>query len=485
MKTYQRIVKQAGFSFLSNILIFAFAPLSIFLLTRNLTVSEYGAYALFSSFIMVLFVVLDLGFSQYIITRIAGEERLPKLKKFVSIFIFEFFLLFAFIILMFLLKNPFLSLIKLKDYPLEFGIALFIISTLTLTRLTISLLLANKEIEFESVIRFLQNSLWIILLIIFLFFFKPLNLMWIMILWFAGTFLTLLVALLYFKKEIKIFRQKLKFDSAAVKRGLLFGLPLVPATISGWLIVFIDRYLINYFMDINDVAIYALAYSLVTLILSFASTISGLLYPYAAEAYNKKQDYNLYFNMALKYGLFFIIPFTVLLLTLRYAVVTLFSGVKYIPSTFIIPFLILYPLFAYLANIYYLNLLLRGKIKTVVKAYIFAAILNIVLNLIFIPLFGLPGAAVATVTAYIILFAILAYKSKGHIKINYAYLKVERILAISVLVGVIFALINPMTAVSKILTIALGTILYILLVFLFKVLSESEINIIKSTLKLK
>ena len=67
------------------------------------------------------------------------------------------------------------------------------------------------------------------------------------------------------------------------------------------------------------------------------------------------------------------------------------------------------------ARFYEEILFLKKKTKTISKIWITAAILNIILNIIFIPFFGIISAAITTAIAYTAALALTYYYASKHV----------------------------------------------------------------------
>jgi O-antigen/teichoic acid export membrane protein len=343
--------------------------------------------------------------------------------------------------------------------------------------------MSERKLEAQSFFSYLSSCLWIIFLILFFLIFRRLNLTTVFSLWLAGVVISLILSFIYIKNDVIFFFTKVKkLSRGVIKTALIFSLPLIPVMASRWIITAADRYMINYFKGPELVGIYSLSYSLVWIIPGFSLVISRVLYPYIAKAWGEKENYQILFNALLKYILIITLPAMIGLLVLRKQIITLISGPAYLPGSSVIAILILSLLFAVLINVYYSSLLLRGKTKLIAYIYLGGAVLNILLNLFLIPLYEINGAAISTVATYIFIFLLFHFISRKQLIWNFKFLRINRIVLSSLLMGSILMLINPQTYITKILTIILGIIIYFSLLFLLHVFIKEEQVIIKSFL---
>lgn len=194
-----------------------------------------------------------------------------------------------------------------------------------------------------------------------------------------------------------------KFNRSAAIELYRFGAPLIFTTIAGILLTITDRLIIEIFGKLSDVGIYSLAYKFGSLsnLLIIGSFGLGFL-PIAFKKFGDP-NFNRFFSKMLTY----FIGITVLL-TL---VVSLFSkeGIKLLSSenpdywmaVVLVPFIAYAFLFKAIYN--YLTYVFMLIKRTKFQAYVTLAgvILNIALNFLLIPNFGMYGAIGATAISYI------------------------------------------------------------------------------------
>ena len=213
--------------------------------------------------------------------------------------------------------------------------------------------------------------------------------------------------------------EKKYFSIEIISPMLKFGIVMIPGTISMLILQASDRYMLTYLSanTMYDVGIYSAGYR-IGMIMHFLVTLVSLVYlPYAmkiakeprAQAINRSV-FKYYIIYGSLFGTFiilysqeifrFIIDSSYLI---SYKIV--FAGVI---SSF------LYGIF----NIININYYVRKKAGNITLAVLLGAILNIVLNFILIPKYGIFGAGIASIIAYffIVIFnysvAVYLYKVK-------------------------------------------------------------------------
>ncbi|HLD88995.1 MAG TPA: oligosaccharide flippase family protein [Candidatus Nanoarchaeia archaeon] len=485
MKKYKKIGTQLGGSYLSNAVVFITSFFLITLLARNLSVKEFGVYSILAATITVSSVVLDLGITQYIIAKLPQKRKTSD--AFFSILLFESaFVMFviAFIALT-PVRNYLISFLKLENFRTEFYTALLVVFFGTLWRFFSNYYQARKNIGYANFILILQQCLWVFFLLVFYSATLKISLNSVFLMWLFGSAATLLVALFGIRKEFFLFLKMKKFDKKSVKKSLTFGLPLLLFYIGAWTLEVGNRYVINFFLGAEKVALFALLYSLLGVILAISTTVSATFYPYISEVWRNKQRFVILLNTAVKYSLIFIIPSLAGFFILQKQIITMVSGEKYISALQILPWMIFIPLISAAVYIMYLVMLLKNQTRKVGLAYLFTAFFSVASSILLIQKLGLIGVAISMLASYAILFLILYFNVKEEIILDWKFVKLERIIFASVLMALLIYFINPQTALSKILSIIAGAVAYLCFLFILKVFGKTEILLIRNLIMRK
>jgi O-antigen/teichoic acid export membrane protein len=189
---------------------------------------------------------------------------------------------------------------------------------------------------------------------------------------------------------------------------LAFGLPLVLNFTSFWILQLSDRYLLALLGSLADTAKYAVAYSLGGVISTVVMSPFTLAWPTAMFAIAKRRDAAKVFSVVFRW-------FSSLLLLAAFAlsiaarmILIWFFPETYHSAELIIP-IISESLVFY--GVYYVFMAGANVTRRTWLAAVFtttAALLNVGLNLVLIPIWGSFGAAAATLLSYMAM-ALLAY----------------------------------------------------------------------------
>lgn len=196
---------------------------------------------------------------------------------------------------------------------------------------------------------------------------------------------------------------KFEFDKDWFKKVLNFSLWQLFGYSGLYLINFGDTAVIKHFMTTEDVGIYNAAYKLFNAIASFAFVISsyyaGSVSQHFADNDSKKIKRFFYRERLLIFALSTMAHIVVMIFSKP--IITTLYGERYVQSVVIFNILMIGSMFRYLTVFYmlYYNTNKKHKLQQIIN--IFQAILNVILNIIFIQLYGLIGPAIATTMAII------------------------------------------------------------------------------------
>jgi O-antigen/teichoic acid export membrane protein len=202
----------------------------------------------------------------------------------------------------------------------------------------------------------------------------------------------------------------LVFKLRALKQLLKFSIPLVPASMLIFVSLYIDRYMINLLLDLESVGHYSVALRLASatslVMVGFQMTITPLVYKHYNESATP-ESLAVIFKYFVVFAAFFFLVYS---LVAEELLILLTTPDFYLVAN-VIPILVLALLFS---NMYVFmpGIGIRKKTYLIFLISIVAAFINIVLNYLLIPIFGMMGAAVATAIGYFIFFLCFVFFSQ-------------------------------------------------------------------------
>jgi len=208
----------------------------------------------------------------------------------------------------------------------------------------------------------------------------------------------LLITLIYVKDIVNKIGLSISFTDIRWKGIFSFSIPLIPYAILIWANNFIDRYLILHTLNINQLTIYAVAYSLAAIVGLFYSILGYTLYPYMANLWNNgdKNGAAEMLRKATEYYLFFAVPLIAILTILSTPLIKLLSTAQYLSNWQVVFWL---GVGIGVFGLYQLNIcsmLLLNKTLLNLKIAVVAVVTNLMFNILLIPVIGILGAAIAT-----------------------------------------------------------------------------------------
>ncbi len=277
-----------------------------------------------------------------------------------------------------------------------------------------------------------------------------------------------------------------KFDSAVIKEMLIFSLPLMGSSTATVVLSFADRYILKFIGGLNDVGIYSLGYKLsntikVFLIQSVILAISPIIYKVmydenSGEFYSRLMTYFAFVLMVVVVGVS---------LFGKELVMVLAQNRDYWDAYKIIPILSLAMLFIGMRYIAEIGLNIKKKTGVKAKIVVAVSVLNIVLNVAFIPLWQSMGAAVAMLISQAMYFYLNYYYSQKHYYIPFEMKRLNLILFVT---GAYIAgalLLNAQFSVMRLIIKAGMFISIPALLYYFRFFRKDELQIIKKMLKQK
>lgn len=210
------------------------------------------------------------------------------------------------------------------------------------------------------------------------------------------------------QKGIRFFKlQSLSVNDNAFKKSIRFGSPLIIHSFATFALAYIDRIILGFYLTNDDVGRYVALYTYAAS-LSFIYailTVSKEPEIYKAESNQQAETIaNDYLKLCLSYG-----ALVALFVSAFYYVV--FVQLKGVSHDALIAFGLV--ILAHLVTPFYfkMNYLLARMERTslISLSSIVAAMVNITLNILLIPMYGIIGAAMTTVVSYLVLYGLTSY----------------------------------------------------------------------------
>lgn len=214
-----------------------------------------------------------------------------------------------------------------------------------------------------------------------------------------GLLLTQIGVGLYFYIT-QFFKGKCLIDKRYWNRALKFNIPLIPHYLSLIVLGQSDRIMIQKMCGDGDAGIYSLAYSISTLMNVVIAAINSSLVPWIYRKLRTKEYHRIYKlsnSITIMIGLM-----TTLLIVCAPELIKIIGTEDYYSSVWIVPSVALAIYYTYCYNLYCNIEFYFSRTNYVMIASTIGALLNILLNLIFIRMFGFVAAGYTTMVCYLI-----------------------------------------------------------------------------------
>jgi O-antigen/teichoic acid export membrane protein len=218
------------------------------------------------------------------------------------------------------------------------------------------------------------------------------------------------VGLIYFYKQQKMSFRQWKFSKPLAISLLKESWPLIFSTISIYIGLRIDQVMLKNMLNESSVGFYAVGVKLAEVFNFIPMLICQSIYPKVLEMDFEKDRQKIIY--VIRYVFFILVGFAVAVNMTSYLAIYMLYGQEYLPSKIVIDILIWSVPVTYLNMINNQILLKFNKNVTILSRQVSLAAINICLNLIFIPRFGIMGAAMATLCADICVFFFELFSSR-------------------------------------------------------------------------
>lgn len=218
------------------------------------------------------------------------------------------------------------------------------------------------------------------------------------------------------------------------------------------------------------------AQKVVGLVLTLATAISEIFLPRISYLYKTNRErFNELVSLGLKIVLFFAMPLTVGTVLVANDLVVVMFGEPFAPAALTIQLLAPLVLIKGSGDIVsYQVIISSDQENRLVAAYFSAALMNVLLNLMMIPLFAQNGAAVSSVITELVVNAILLKYSLGIVSLTLDYRFIGNVVMATGLMAVPMLVANALVK-SVVSGLAIDVVLAVVTYFVFCLLTRNEV----------
>jgi O-antigen/teichoic acid export membrane protein len=240
-----------------------------------------------------------------------------------------------------------------------------------------------------------------------------------------------------------------------------FGLPLVPSAVALWLTNFSDRFFLVKLSDLHEVGLYSIGVRLASAIVLLL-TAFRLAWPAFAYSIDDDREAGRTYSFVLTYVVYMCCWLALALGLLAPWILKLITTKPFYPAQNVVA-----PLAFGVAafGAYVVVQIGTGRSRQTRSNWVVtgaAAVVDVALNFILIPPYGRMGAAIATVTAYTLLFIAMAWRAQKVFPVPYQWRRVATLAVAAVGLTVLGKVLGGPLALALGLTAAYPLVLALL-----------------------
>lgn len=454
----------------------AFILLPIY--TTRLAVSEYGSLGLLITVGSVMSMIFILGIN-YGLFRSYFEYKDEENRK--AVISTAFLILLISNLILFIIGFSFsrhLSYLIFGNY--DYRLHFILITIIIIFEVFNVVPTAVLQVKRKSVV-FISLQIFFLLirigLIVYLIIFKNLGILGVLIGNLSVGFLSCLAYYFYIRKIFVA-----KFLKTEAVNMLKVGLPLIPSNLSVFVFSSIDRFFLNYYTNLSEVGLYNLAYNFGNLITVLFAAPLALIWPVMFFSAKNHKNIKEFYIRALTYTsliVFFIFLFISLL---SKEAIKIFANEEYWGAYRVIPIIVLTYSIWPLRKSVNVAVILKKKTQSQALIFFIGAVINIGLNFILIPKYGIMGAASSTIITYIIIMIILFIYNTKLMEVNFEWVRISKIILATAIIFFTGFFINIENITISILFKLFIIMMYPFLLYLLRFYKKSEIDRFKGIL---
>lgn len=434
----------------SRIIGLAISMMTVMVLSRTITLTEYGTYSQMMTIMNIIAAIFTLGFPASINYFIAGEDDENFRSQFISVY-YTFSTIISIIAGLFLVLNivnisKYYNNYKLLNYKHIFMFYPWVVIIKnSIANVLIVYSRARKLLKFNILH---STTIFILVIISNIYEFN-----------FETFMMLLLIDEVIFSTSVYMIVRnltsnfKFMFNWNLLKEIFKYALPIGVASIIGTLGIQLDKMIIGRLFDTEFLAIYTNA-SKELPVTFIASSITAVLIPHVVSKLKEKRvkEAVLLWKEAAYISFLFISFFSVALIVFAPEVIIVLYSEKYIAGVTIFR---IYNM-VLLLRFTYFGLLLNatGKTKLIMYSSLCSLLLNLILSLVLYRLIGYTGPAIATLISMLLVAIFQLSASCNAINIKFKeilpWTKITRLLFINVVTGVIMAMLKKFMPLDNI-----------------------------------
>ena len=464
-KDHYNMIKNLVYSSISTLTSLFLFILLIFV-GRFLGVEEYGIFTFALAFVTIFEMFTDFGLRDISVRNVSRDRNLTG--KYISnLLLWKLLLcLVIYMILVFIVNIlQYDSRTKLVVYIM--AIASFLKSFKYTYRLFFQV---HNRFDLDTLMVLIERVSQLIICLVVLILWKDLI---VFVISFAGIrLIDFMVTLGVIHK--KVARVKPRLDFHFMRELQIEALPLGLFFIIIVILSYIDSVMLSKMRGYNDVGLYNAAFRLYEGITIIPTIFFVVVLPRLSELFTTNQDSHRQLSVRLiKYMFIIAMPILAYGIFFSDIFIHLFFGDAFADASRTFQILVAGIAFQFPNWMLITTLMSINKQKVILVMGLTGVICNIILNVIFIPIYSYEGAAVATVLAELLMFTVaIFYLAKQYMSLHLFHIAVKPVIALMCII----ILLKLLSSLSMIPLIVLSSGIYVAVLFLLRTFDRNEIN---------
>ena len=421
MATIRTVLKNSSIFGIGNVLIKGVNFLLLPVYTIFLTPKDYGILAVVHSYAYMLGILFTFALSRstvrfYFIYR-HNPDDVKKLWGTIITFIYTSAIIFCIIFIVFrnTLIMPFIKDIEFFPYLFLGIITVFLNRAFAIYQSTLPARYKATRYTAENISRsIIRISLTILLVVVI-----KIGVSGVLLSQAITAFIFLIYTVIVFRSEIT-----LGFDKKMLKETLKYSVPLIPISLANWFYSMIDKIFLNNLRSTESAGIYNIGFQFGVLLMLITDSIHSAFKPFFYENMEKGE---VGVKKIINYAEAFVVFYAFLALVISFfgkEILSVMVTQNFREGWIVIPYISFSFVFAGIQYFFYypVEYSLKGVKYLNIPTFLSAGI-NVFLNFLLIPRYGITGAAVTTLFAHIVSTSVTLLISTKFVYIPYRWVK--------------------------------------------------------------
>lgn len=306
----------------------------------------------------------------------------------------------------------------------------------------------------------------------------------------AGMVVSLIIALYLLEKRTFSFTKKAGTEEVSHYRDILkYSLPLFMAGFVGYFLRWTDTFVLSYFRTMEEVGIYNAAMIMAGFITIIPELFMPSAYPVIVSSFSagNKEDAMHLVRVVNKWILLLAIPVVVLLYFTLKDLITFLFGNKYNSALGAAAVLMAGKFLWTISNMGSRMLTMIRKNTTILYINIALVSINLILDIILVPRYGIMGAAFPTAFSLLMEFAVYMYLAREHFGITLLSSKTPILAAAGIAAALPVWWLDKTVHIRSLYIIGIESctylFIYALILWFLRALTEDDLVVIRMAVK--